>query len=243
MNRREIFENIYLNRKWGSKETLSGEGTRPEAAEKYVDYVKNFLMYHPEVSSILDLGHGDWKMWPTDFFKNYSYVGMDIAPQIVNQCTARYGQENISFVQADFLEADLPMADLLLIKDVLIHLSNQDIGLTLGIMKKYKYSIVVTDYESWGWRVHLGNLLREFRKCSKIVDYLFIPIRAFKKNYLQDDILTGSYHWVNLENDEWKLESMGLQIVDKIDFENNGFTAGRCITKRIYLIQSIPSLK
>jgi hypothetical protein len=156
----------------------------------------------------------------------------------VNQCIAEFGNENTVFIQADFLEVDLPLADLLLFKDVLIHLSNDDISLALRKIQKYKYSIVVTDYESWGWRVSLGNILREFHKCSRIVDLLRIPSRALKRNYLQEDIATGSYHWVNLEDDKWNLKAIGLQILDKFDFENKGFTAGRCITKRVYLIQS-----
>lgn len=62
VDRKSIFENIYENRKWGSKGTLSGEGTRPEAAKEYVEFVTKFLQSRPEMNSILDLGHGDWKM-------------------------------------------------------------------------------------------------------------------------------------------------------------------------------------
>lgn len=42
MDRKSIFENIYENEKWGSKGTLSGEGSRPEASKKYVEFVTTF---------------------------------------------------------------------------------------------------------------------------------------------------------------------------------------------------------
>ena len=55
-------------------------------------------------------------MWPIDFFKNYFYAGFYVTPQIVNQFTAEFGNENTVFIQVDFLEVDIPLAELLLIK-------------------------------------------------------------------------------------------------------------------------------
>ena len=59
MNRKSIFENINLNREWGSNRTLSGEGTLPEAAEEYFRYLSEFLKSNKDINSILDVGHGD----------------------------------------------------------------------------------------------------------------------------------------------------------------------------------------
>jgi len=238
MDRKSIFENIYENKKWGSKGTLSGEGTRPEAAKEYVQFVTTFLESHPEIKTILDLGHGDWQMWPKNYFDNYDYTGIDITPSVVEMCNREYGNPHIKFIEADFLEIELPQADLLLIKDLLIHLSNEDIKKSLGKLGKFKYSIVVTDIESKGWRVFAGNIKREFDKSRNIMNLIASPFRASNKHYLRNDIETGSYHWVELLDSKWALQTYDLSIIGNIEFSNRGLTPGRSTVKRIYLLGS-----
>jgi hypothetical protein len=69
MDRKSIFENIYENEKWGSKGTLSGEGTRPEAAKEYVEFVRTYLESHLEIK----IGNYHWlnfleQNWVLDSF-------------------------------------------------------------------------------------------------------------------------------------------------------------------------------
>ena len=238
MDRKQVFEKIYEKKKWGSNGTLSGEGTRPEAAAEYVLYLSNFLLAHPEINSILDIGHGDWKMWPDKYFSKFEYTGIDITSSVVDNCNRQFGNDHQRFIEADFLESELPQADLLLIKDVLIHLSNVDIKKTLGKLSKFKYSIVVTDIESKGWRVFAGNLKREFDKSPNIVNLISSPFRAINKHYLSNDIQTGSYHWVDLLDPEWALQTYDLSIIEHIEFSNQGMTPGRSTIKRIYILGS-----
>ena len=238
MDRKQVFEKIYEKKKWGSNGTLSGEGTRPEAAAEYVLYLSNFLIAHPEINSILDIGHGDWKMWPDRYFSKFDYTGIDITSSVVDNCIRQFGNDHQRFIEADFLEIELPQADLLLIKDVLIHLSNDDIKKTLGRLSEFKYSIVVTDNESKGWRVIAGNLKREFDKSQSIRNLISSPFRVFNKNYLRNDIQTGSYHWVDLLDPKWCFDSFGLTILDTFEFSNRGMTPGRRTSKRIYKIAS-----
>lgn len=241
MDRKSIFENIYENEKWGSKGTLSGEGTRPEAAKEYVEFVTTFLESHPEIKTILDLGHGDWQMWPKNYFDNYDYTGIDITPSVVEMCNRKYSNNHIEFIQADFLEIELPKADLLLIKDVLIHLSNDDIKKTIRMLSNFKYSIIVTDIKSKGWRVLAGNIRREFelhRSARILIPSLF---RAITKDYLRNDIKTGSYHWVDLFDPKWQLDAYGLSIIANVEFSNRGMTSGRSTVKSIYMLETIKS--
>lgn len=69
---------------------------------------------------------------------------------MVEICNREYGNRHIKFIEADYLEIELPQTDLLLIKDLLIHLSNEDIKKSLGNLGEFKYSIAFTDIESKG---------------------------------------------------------------------------------------------
>jgi hypothetical protein len=240
VDRKEIFARIYSNMEWGNKETLSGEGTRPEAAEPYVNYLIDFLKSNAEIQKIVDVGCGDWKMWPNNFFSKYKYLGVDIVEKVVQENTAKFAAQDINFIAKDFLESSLPNADLLLCKDVLIHLSDSDIEKALVIFKKFRFQIIVTDLYSIGIRVFLGNLRRIFiNPNKKIVDLPTNLISVFKNDYLSKDIATGSYHWVDLENKKYKIEQMEIRIVNKIDYTNKRLTFGRKTLKRIYLLENL----
>lgn len=238
MNRKSIFENIYLNREWGSNRTLSGEGTLPEAAEEYVRYLSEFLKSNKDINSILDVGHGDWKMWPRGYFDKYNYTGVDTAHQIVEECKREFSGDNIKFIEGDFLEIELPKSDVLLIKDVLIHLSDEDILRSLKKIRDFKYSLITTDIKSNGWRVLAGNIKREFKKGIDLNNFLSVIYKSMKRDYLTNDIITGSYHWVNLADQKWNLNSLNLSIIKTFDYVNRGFTPGRSTHKRIFLITS-----
>ena len=62
---KEVFANIYKNHVWGDGSPgnpRSGTGSNPDVAKPYVEFVSNAIqsLY---ISSVLDVGCGDWEMW------------------------------------------------------------------------------------------------------------------------------------------------------------------------------------
>ena len=55
----KIFSNIYKYNLWGFG---SGTGSLKFNNQKYIDFMNDFLKNHTDVSSIIDLGCGDWQL-------------------------------------------------------------------------------------------------------------------------------------------------------------------------------------
>jgi hypothetical protein len=54
------------------------------------------------------------------------YVGGDIVEELVRINQARYGSDSVSFMQCNLLEDALPQADMVIVRDCLVHMSLAD---------------------------------------------------------------------------------------------------------------------
>lgn len=122
------FELIYNNNMWGSKESVSGFGSTLKYTEKLrakLPSVINSL----DIGSILDAPCGDfnWMKEVVRSFPNVSYIGADIVRDLVKVNNNKYGKDNISFVHLDIVKDQLPDVDLMICRDCLFHLCEEDI--------------------------------------------------------------------------------------------------------------------
>ena len=151
--RKKVFNKIYDCNSWGGK-SRSGPGSDPQNTQSYIRFVNQWLTKHPECESIVELGCGDWATTRLiNLSTQHTYLGMDIVDSVVNANNALFQSESIKFECSDFLTQIPPIADLLLIKDVLQHLANDNVKLFLQkILPRYKYAIITNDvgkYEEW----------------------------------------------------------------------------------------------
>lgn len=133
----EVFDEIYKNKVWACGDVLSGAGSDPLSAKDYVSYLDQFKDRH-----VLDLGCGDLSIYNDNiFFK--SYIGVDVVdiqkyknlpPHIQVICSPI---EDFEFNKYDF--------DLIIIKDVLQHLSNDRICKILNILSKLNVESIITN--------------------------------------------------------------------------------------------------
>jgi hypothetical protein len=145
----EVFSEIYQSLKWGDgsyAKPLSGEGSVPELAAPYVEFVQRVIDQF-DVKSVLECGHGDWSMWRDFKFEGIDYLGFDVADGLSENVSAIFGSENRKFLQSDFCYQELPSTDLLITKDVLQHLSTNDVETFLGNINNQKYLIFCNDFE------------------------------------------------------------------------------------------------
>lgn len=127
----EIFNEIYEKAFWGkSKDGLasSGEGSHnPKLILPYIKSVKNFLLDR-NFSTIVDLGCGDFNIGKN--FVNYvkRYVACDVSDIILKRNIKRYSSyNNLEFKKIDLGIDMLPEGDICILRQVLQHISNQDI--------------------------------------------------------------------------------------------------------------------
>lgn len=148
--RQKAFEQIYSNHAWGGG-SRSGPGSDPEHTGIYVHFVNQWLEHHSDSKSIVELGCGDWATTSRIEIKpNHSYFGFDIVPDVIASNQERFTAENLRFECRDFISNPPPGADLLLIKDVLQHLSNESVHEFLrNILPRFHYAIITNDVDKY----------------------------------------------------------------------------------------------
>jgi SAM-dependent methyltransferase len=140
----KIFNNIYKYNLWGFG---SGTGSLKFNNKQYIKFMNEFLKKHNDITKIVDLGCGDWQLHKHINLEKKKYLGIDIVDKIINTNKKIYGSNNISFQCINFLDNELPEADLCIIKDVLQHLSDENIHKFFNKLKKkiYKYVLITND--------------------------------------------------------------------------------------------------
>ena len=144
-----VFDSIYESGRWGrggSYEGTSGSGSSLKNSEVYLAYLQGFLRER-KIESVVDAGCGDWQVSRFVDWGDASYVGYDASHMVIAKNAKAYSKYGVEFVHGNFLNIDLPGADLLIVKDVLQHLSNRNVHQAIRQFKKYKYVIIVNDIE------------------------------------------------------------------------------------------------
>lgn len=130
------FTKIFRENRWGSAESRSGTGSElvftsglrgalPPVIKKY------------EIESIFDGGCGDFN-WMRQLLPslNVDYLGGEIVKPLVKKLR-KYRNDRVNFIQFDLVREVPPRADLMIIRDVLFHLSQAD---TRAVMRNFLLS-------------------------------------------------------------------------------------------------------
>jgi len=141
-------EQIYEKHLWGGKESkfYSGEGSHlDELVQPYIKVVKEFLTSFEQPISVCDLGCGDFNVGKELVKYTKNYIGVDIVERLIEYNKEKYTAENLEFQCLDIAEDELPVADCVMIRQVLQHLSNQEVQNILQKLSAYKY-VIVTEH-------------------------------------------------------------------------------------------------
>jgi 2-polyprenyl-3-methyl-5-hydroxy-6-metoxy-1,4-benzoquinol methylase len=125
MNLEERFSRIVSSNAWGSKETPCGPGSTLAACAEIIQKLPVWIR-SLNIKSIVDLGCGDFHWLKEVDLSGIEYDGYDIVRAAI-EGARKYASKNIRFHHADILSIDIKRADLVLCKDVLIHLPDQDV--------------------------------------------------------------------------------------------------------------------
>lgn len=141
------FSTIYETGGWG-RDALgrgtSGPGSTLAQGKAFVDFVQKFIDTH-EINTIVDVGCGDWVLAQHIDWGDRDYLGIDVVASVIERNQVAHGTDKIHFAQLDGSKDPLPSGDLLICKDVFIHLPNANIQHILSESKKFKYCIFVND--------------------------------------------------------------------------------------------------
>ncbi len=141
----DIFKNIYTNHEWGAGngEFYSGSGTHNiDITKPYIEAVIGVLKSLPNKPIMVDIGSGDFNIGNNFVeFVDY-YYACDIVPLLQAHNRKIFNFSNVSFVCVDATKDDIPDGDILIIRQVLQHLSNKDIQKIIDKCNKFDKWIV-----------------------------------------------------------------------------------------------------
>ncbi|HEY9617441.1 MAG TPA: class I SAM-dependent methyltransferase [Microcoleaceae cyanobacterium] len=144
-----IFTKIYRNNEWGGKagQFYSGAGSDENHALLYANTVKQFIDKQG-ITKVVDLGCGDFRVGQRLLMPGMTYIGVDIVDELIQHHRNTCSIDNVSFQCLDMITDELPDGELCLIRQVLQHLSNDQIATILKKTKKYRYILVTEHYPS-----------------------------------------------------------------------------------------------
>jgi hypothetical protein len=144
-----IFENIYTTHLWNNNDAnipLSGPGSSLENTRNCSKLLDEFIIDY-NCTSVLDLGCGDLTWIPkTNFFNNNAieYIGIDVVENLINKHSKTY--LNKQFYCKDITKInDIKKVSLIIIRDVIFHLTNAEItAIFSNIKNKFDYIAITS---------------------------------------------------------------------------------------------------
>ena len=136
--REKIFSNIYHNETWkapGKGTSVSGSGSDLINTNNLRKQLPEIIK-HYHIQSILDIGCGDFKWMKSLDISSIEYIGIDIVPEIMQQNNLLFSSEKVKFNVLDACKDHLPDAQMVILRDCLVHLSLNDIQLLLNNVLK-----------------------------------------------------------------------------------------------------------
>lgn len=166
------FIEIYRKNGFGNTESASGSGSTL-LQTRVLRRLLPQLLHEYDIVSLLDAPCGDFHWMRHVNLEGIKYVGADIVPQIVERNKRLYETEMRNFILADISHNRLPVADCMLCRDCLAHLSYADIRRVLKNLRTSSITwLLTTTYPDVAQNVDLnGGVWRPLNLCEPPFDF------------------------------------------------------------------------
>ncbi|MDD1444410.1 class I SAM-dependent methyltransferase [Dolichospermum sp. ST_sed3] len=145
-----VFTEIYRKNRWGGPrgEFYSGPGSADEQiVSPYISMVSEQASSEGFLGlTFVDLGCGDFRVGRQLLSLCSDYTGVDIVKPLIRAHQQMYGNATTRFIHLDIVVDDLPNGDVCFVRQVLQHLSNQQIAAVLQKLKKYRWVFITEHY-------------------------------------------------------------------------------------------------
>ncbi len=139
------FEQRYQQGGWNGMG--SGPGSAPAANVEYLSLLQQMIAHTPGITTVLDIGCGDWQLMRCIDLHAVQYLGVDVAQSMIDKNRERFASPNVQFELLDPPEQEFPRFDLAIIKDVLQHLPYAAAAeLLRNAVRSCRWVLVTNDY-------------------------------------------------------------------------------------------------
>lgn len=145
---KDAMEQVYEMKLWGGDKSdfYSGSGSHhPEIVEPYIHVLTAFLTSFNSPITICDLGCGDFNVGKELVKHTKKYVAVDIVPGLIERNKGLFEIDNLEFHCLDIAKDDLPTGDCALLRQVLQHVSNDEVQSIVSKLTAFKY-VILTEH-------------------------------------------------------------------------------------------------
>jgi Methyltransferase domain len=141
----DVFGHVYRYRLWGgdTQDFYSGNGSHaPELVEPYIAAVRDFLSAFPAPPVVVDIGCGDFSVGVRLVDLAQSYIGCDVVQELIARNREMFARDNLEFRWLDAITEPLPPGDVVVLRQVLQHLRNDQIKSIITKLGQYRTWII-----------------------------------------------------------------------------------------------------
>jgi hypothetical protein len=148
----EVFSKIYATNAWGTPSSpgtrfFSGTGSHdPAVVDEYVDCVSKAMADIGGPLDAVDLGCGDFAVGAQIRHCFRRYVACDVVAALIEFNRKRFQDLDVEFQHLDLSEDELPPGDVVLVRQVLQHLSNHQVSKALAKFRERYRFLVLTEH-------------------------------------------------------------------------------------------------
>lgn len=142
----DIFTTIYKTNSWLSKESVSGPGSELRVTRRMIREL-SALLKRFGITSIADAPCGDCNWMRHVDIGSCTYIGIDIVEDLIERNKSLFGSTR-EFKHLNLIDDIIPKVDLIICRDMLAHLTDEQIFKVLQNFKASgsKYLLVTTNY-------------------------------------------------------------------------------------------------
>lgn len=151
LSTKDVFTKIYEDGEWGGvgdreHKYFSGSGSRSTPAEIYIAAVEKFMLSLDHKPDVVDLGCGDFNVGSRVRPFCDHYVACDIVDSLIRFNAEKYKALDVDFRMLDLTLDELPPGEVVFVRQVLQHLSNDGIERAIEMIPtRYRY-LVLTEH-------------------------------------------------------------------------------------------------
>ena len=204
--KKKVFTSIYKSHHWVQDEdilpseniSVSGHGSNINT-EQFINLKKNFndFIHDYKIESILDMPCGDF-LWMKEILKDkkINYLGIDIVRELIEKNNKKFQNNDINFENHDIVKySPRKSFDLIIIRDLFIHIDNSDILEILNKIKNIDFKFIALN--SYDNKINTNVIIGKHRK----INLLNHPFNLKKPFYLFKDYENDKYIFFYKKND------------------------------------------
>jgi len=145
---KNVMRQVYEKGLWGANNTpfYSGLGSHSlEITTPYIQTVTKFLKTFEPYLTVSDLGCGDFNIGKEIAPFTSKYIGIDIVDELIEYNITKFKIQNVTFKCIDISKEEIPSTECVILRQVLQHLSNNEVLAIVNKLYQFKY-IILTEH-------------------------------------------------------------------------------------------------